>query len=147
MSSGDAAAEGGRRGRGEEAVEGEDEAVALLLREERLERQRADRAERRLRRRADERLERGRLPLPPDLLDAAREEDELARGDRVGVAAEEAEEAAEEGGHQVAPLLALRAVGRRGERAEEVDLDSGRRAGGEDRDDARGGVGGDVGRA
>ena len=117
-----------RRGRREKAVQREDERLPVL-RGKNASRERAPTfANGGDERRLEQRLEGGRLPVRPERVDAGREEDEVARFHGVGVAPREAEEPADPRSDEVAAVLLVGALGRRGARAEEVQRNAGRRA-------------------
>jgi hypothetical protein len=104
-----ALAPGLERRSGEEVVERHHEALALLAREDALERQGPDLVEGRIGHRGDQRLEREAFPRPPAVLDEVREEDRLLGLQGVGIDLQEAEEPGDHARDLVAQV-ALRLV-------------------------------------
>ena len=111
-------------GRGEQVVERQRELEAVLLREEGVEVEHADLGERRLLDLRDQRGEVERLALGPRRAEDAREQDVLAALDRVGVDAEERQQARRDGADLLADAPPRRS-GRRGG-ANEPSTETGR---------------------
>ena len=122
------------RGRGQQVVEGHHERLPVLARERGLEGQRADLVEGRLGHLPDEALEGEALPRAPAPLDQGGQEDGGRRLQRVGLDANEPEEAGHDGLDLVAQVLlgGLEGHGGRVERLQDVEGHPGPRARRED---------------
>ena len=113
----------GERRRGEQTVEPHGERGAVLGREELVELEHAELADRRGLHPADERRQVGAEALAPRVVDQVGQQDVLAARQRVGVDADEAEQAADEPVDLVADGLRVAHVRRRDERADDVQPD------------------------
>ena len=111
------------RRRGEQAVEPHGERGAVLLREELVEVEHAELAQRRGLDQADQRGQVEAGAAAPGVVDQVGQQDVLAAGQRVGVDADEAEQATDEAVDLVADRLGVAGVGRGGERADDVQPD------------------------
>ena len=116
------------RRRRQQAVELHRQLHAVLGRIERVELEHTELAHRRVRDHPDERRQVEVLALLPALVDEVGEQDVLARRQRVGVDADEAEQTGHEAFYLVTDDLGIGAIGWRLQRPDEVERDAHRRA-------------------
>ena len=135
------------RRRGEQPVEAHGERQAVLRREELVRLEHTQLADRRVHHHADQRRQVQVAAGFPLVVDEVAEEDVLPAGQRVGVDADQAEQAADEALDLVARGLRVGASGRGGERADDVQADAAVGPGRVDGEVGGGAQGGDAVRA